>query len=243
MSNWHIQDDVIENYLQACYEASMYHDKFNKFKQDERLTKIFEHTTRDIAINYIYDILKDNPRLLSNKKIYKDDIIGSPRMYDFGFAVCSSSLFQYLGVLSNLIVYFEDLSKLNIVEIGGGYGGQCKIIHDYFRPASYTIIDLPETCMLADKYLKTVGAKVDFIHPENIVNKEYDLVISNYSITEIREPLRTDYVNKILLNSEKGYLTCNRNVDLYSKLALLKHVITIPDIDGENEDNYIILWK
>jgi len=52
-----------------------------------------------------------------------------------------------------MIELFGLLDDAKIVEIGGGYGGQCKIIYDCFEPISYLMIDLGELLKLQEKYL------------------------------------------------------------------------------------------
>ena len=123
MPNWLVKGEVLENYLKACTEVDV-----NDFKNDWRLTPIFEHTKRYIALNYIQSIRNHNPHLLGKK--YTNDKIGSPTLQDIGGWYGSNSTAQYIGVLSNLINQYGDLTNLSICEIGGGYGGQALTILD-----------------------------------------------------------------------------------------------------------------
>mmetsp|Transcript_46598 Transcript_46598/g.109619 ORF Transcript_46598/g.109619 Transcript_46598/m.109619 type:complete len:184 (+) Transcript_46598:947-1498(+) len=42
---------------------------------------------------------------------------------------------------------------MDILELGGGFGGQAKIVSDVFVVSSYTIVDIPEALTLASKFL------------------------------------------------------------------------------------------
>ena len=84
----------------------------------------------------------------------------------------------------------EHLDGLDICEIGGGYGGQGKMILDRFVPRGYTIMDLTEPLALALHYLshfssipKVVVCGMDVKHPQEVLKmttekKEIDLVLS-----------------------------------------------------------------
>lgn len=91
-------------------------------------------------------------------------------------------------------------------------GGQCKIISDVFMPGSYTIIDLDVVLPLVRKYLTKLKVEnVIYLAPQQIdVDKEYDLVISNYAFSECIKSVQDDFIDKILYRSRRGYLTCNR---------------------------------
>ena len=39
--------------------------------------------------------------------------------------------------------------------------------------------------------------------------KDYDLVISNYAFTELPRTIQNVYLNKVILNSKRGYITYN----------------------------------
>lgn len=262
-ANWRLRDHMIEDFLQACKEAVQDEEKFKIFKQDSRITHIFEHCSKNIAQNYLENIDKSNPNLLDRRnKFWDNDNIGNPKIMDFIIGKrltlwrCSTSTLQYIGVLSNLITQFNSLDNFKIVEIGGGYGGQCKIITDAFKIKKYHIFDLEEVMELQSEYLDKLSVTdktdlhltVPFITPEKEVillddREGYDLVISNYALTEILEPLQTAYVDKILLNSKHGYITCNGKINAIDKLKEKFPTFKLSnDIEGESLENYIITW-
>lgn len=221
MPNWLVNGDVLENYLQACKEA-----KIEDFKNDWRFRPIFEHCKKHIAQNYVDLVRKNNPNLLVMR--WTNDEIGDPFIQDINGWRGSTSTAQYMGVISNLIDLYGTLNDLDILEIGGGYGGQALCILDIFSPNSYTILDLPEVNELQRKVL---GDKV--ILTDKVPKKKYDLVISNFALSEIpdQEPYQ-----KLLKRCKHGYITCN------TEFVNLDWAHKMPDVDGERPTNYILTW-
>jgi len=131
--------------------------------------------------------------------------------------------------LENIVKHFGPLDGMRICEIGGGYGGQAKAILDEYKPVWYHIIDLPEVCELQKRYEPRVST---FTEP---TYQDYDLVISNYALSEI--PDNKLYIDEVLRRSKHGYITCNTD---FVKLDFpySRH----PDIKGERETNYILVW-
>ena len=220
LNNWMVKENIQEAYLTACRDAV---SNITSFKQDPRLTAIFEHCPKHIADEY-YNQLPEE----FIKHGFTNDFYGKPTMHSYGQRRFSTSTLQYMGVLSNLVKYFGSLEGLRIVEIGGGYGGQCRTIYDMFTPELYHIIDLPDVCELQRKYCKAMC----FDAPTGL---EYDLVISNYALSEI--PDNKHLIERVVKRSKHGYITCNTD---YVKLDFLH--FTYPDIAGERETNKILVW-
>lgn len=220
MHNWIVKGKTVENYLQACRDAVA---NITTFKQDERLHAIFEHCPKHIADEY-YKVI---PEHFINKG-WTNDFYGSPKLHNYGQKKYSTSTLQYIGVLSKLIELFGSLDGLRIVEIGGGYGGQCRTVYDMFTPACYHIIDLPEVCELQRKYCHAEC----FTTP---TGEEYDLVISNYALSEILD--NSLYIEQVVNRSTHGYITCNTD-----RVKLNFPHSRHPDIKGERETNFILIW-
>ena len=224
MSKWMVKGFTLENYLQGCRQADM-----SNFKRDYRLTAIFEHCSIEIGRQYILKIKESNPAWLKHK--WTNDLTGGARRYAYDDITASPSTLQYIGVMNNLVNLFGPLSGKKICEIGGGYGGQAKTIYDMYTPLWYHIIDLPEVCELQQRYL--TGLPVESCtYPSG---EKYDLVISNYALSEISDP--SEYICKVLMKSKHGYITCNTD----KVLLPFKHN-QMPDIPGERSTNYILTW-
>ena len=215
----------LDEYLQACRDANM-----NTFKRDLRLNRIFEHASIEQGLAYLDLIKANNPQLLQHK--FTNDDTGGAQVYDYGNGhVFSPSTLQYIGVLSNLITRFGLLDGMRIIEVGGGYGGQCKTIMDVFHVKRYCLVDLPEVLHLQEQYLK--GKYIEF-HTGPKIGGELDLFISNYALSEI--PNNAEYID-LARRCKHGYITCNTDF-----VQLDWPHEKIPDIYTERETNYILIW-
>lgn len=242
-------------YPSICIMASQDDEVFNRFKTISEYTQILEHC----SVNYGFDCLKiikeENPQLLEEpylSKFMENDKFGGASVFNYGDLIISPSTIKYIKILSDLINIFGDLTNYKIAEIGGGYGGQCKIIQDYFNIKDYHIIDLSEVNMLSNKYLNKLAVKkfrtsdLDSLNTEN-----YDLVISDYAFTELNREVQDVYNTKIIKGSRNGYMNCNfiyhlMNFPHYNKQELLelnKNIKVIDEKPLSAPDNFIICWK
>jgi hypothetical protein len=199
-------------YLQATVEALADDKSFNRFRSNRKYMWVVETVNDDngeLCLNYI----KENyPLVYSHLKKFKsNDYVGGPEIFHYADHNISlnPTTCRYIKVLGDLIELFGSLDGLNIIEIGSGYGGQCKVIHELFTPKSYTIVDLDQVLELNKKYLGSFGKT--FI-PRSIEDKaeiKYDLCISNYAFSEFDRPYQTLYAEKIIKNSTNGYMILN----------------------------------
>jgi len=221
MLNWIVKGERLENYLQACRDAVK---NITTFKRDYRLQVVFEHCTYEIAESHCVNVL-EHGYFKDRMHKFTNDFFGNPRFKHKGF---SPSTWQYISVLTNLVKHFGSLDGMRIVEIGGGYGGQCRTIFDLYKPECYHIIDLPEVCSLQRKYCPAEC----YTQP---TGQEYDLLISNYALSEIDN--NKLYIDEVVRKSEHGYITCNTDL-----VKLDFPHSRLPDIPGERETNYILIW-
>lgn len=244
-ANWNPNQLTIDNYLSICKAAASDSDAFDIFKSHPYYIPILEHAWHELGLSHLNNIKEHNPHLLTDyPTFWENDNYGSPRVSDYDFRTCSPTTIQYISVLSNLINHFGSLDNFNIIEIGAGYGGQAKIITDTFNISSYTLIDLPEVTLLQRRYIHKLNIPNTeaFTHETYPKDKEYDLVISNYAITEVLEPLQSEYVDNILMKSKHGYLTCNGHINKINELKEKHNIKELPDIPGERASNYILIW-
>ena len=157
------------------------------------------------------------------------------------------------------------IENANIIEIGGGYGGQCVIIKKYLNISSYSIVDLNEPLALTKKYLTklNLNENVNFIDGKNTSNKyldSYDLVISNYAISECSKLVQEYYIENILSKSKQGYIIYNQIFEYFENWDLEKagynHQKFVEKMKSYNKDiqieketpltghnNVLITWK
>jgi putative sugar O-methyltransferase len=202
-----------DRYLEVCRNATDDDELFKGFKSNPNYTWVLEHVNYQHGLEYLEVIKSEFPNFRDYiEKFATNDDIGNPMRFWFkelGLNLSPTTL-RYIKVLNDLRVIFNNLDDLNIVEIGGGYGGQCKIINDFYEPKSYTLVDLPSVLSLSKKYLQRHGI-------ENIVLRgvteesdiRYDLCISNYAFTELDRKFQEFYRENIIKKSDRGYITCN----------------------------------
>lgn len=222
-TNWMVKGQMLADYLEACKTADL-----SNFKRDPRLTAIFEHTSVYQGHQYLEFIEENMPAMFG--KPFTNDLYGNPIQYPYkaGILVSPSTL-QYIAVLVNLIQLCGSMDGLRIVEVGGGYGGQCRTILDVFKPRRYTIFDLEEVVVLQMKYLKHEHC----VYWMGRADAEYDLFISNYALSEIKD--NAEYI-ELASRCKHGYITCNTDF------------VTLPWEHTRTEDitkepnNYILKW-
>ena len=196
------------------------------FKSHPDYTYMLEHVFSDLANRYL-DIIKNK-----FSEIYKNNVeflteicalndkYGMTRKTDFkNFMTCSPSNLRY--ILHSFLI-LENMKKLNlndvnVIEIGGGYGGLCFFVNKIAKLFnininSYTIFDLPEASALQNIYLNALNIENVKCYQLNKFDKlfENSFLISNYAYSEIDISLQKEYSNKIINPYVRyGFLTWN----------------------------------
>lgn len=242
----------IETYKNVCSKAASDDIIFNEFKSIAEYRQILEHTDCHcgfLYLEYFLKFIKFNDQI---EKFKSNDSVGNPIKCEYvidgkSYGSISPTTLRYMKVLCELVSLFGDLNNFNVVELGGGYGGQSKIIQDVYNIESYQMIDLPEAERLQQKYLTHFNYKVDFNFKD-----QYDLFISNYAYTEICKKLQDKYFKDVIMKSKRGYITCNfistgygvtsyTKDDLLSMFSPLKPKI-IDEYPLTHGENFIIVW-
>lgn len=146
-----------------------------------------------------------------------NDTLGDPILNDYpGLGRFNGFTLRYIKVLGDLEQLFGSLDGMRILEVGGGYGGQCAIIARRFAFQRYTIVDLPEALQVSGRYLRTLGIDNVALQPDFPPDGElFDLLISNYALSELDEPLRAAYYDRVMPRAGRGYILSNKlHIDL-----------------------------
>ena len=242
-----------DSYRQICLDASQNDEVFNNFKRNPTYTTILEHASTQQGEGYLQYILKSDLDLSYIDKFKENDSQGNASLnkYKEPFGLISPSTLRYIKVLTELKNLFGSLDDFSICEIGVGYGGQSKIIMDYFKIKEYNFVDLPEPLKLTERYLNKFNYKnLNYYTSDTLPEKKYDLIISNYAFTECVRSIQDIYVDKIINNSKRGYITCNHisnlfEIDSYSKeelSKLSKDCKEKPEEPITFNNNYILYW-
>ena len=215
-----------KEYKEICLNASIDDEVFTHFRRNHNYTPILEHTSYDLGKGYIEWLTQNNFDVNQIEKIKLNDLQGGAilEQYDEPFGQICPSTLRYTKVMHELELMFGAFDGKNIIEIGVGYGGQCKIINDISKPASYTLVDLPEALALSKRYLSDSNfTNINYLTQDQLsTDKEYDLVISNYAFSECDKSIQIGYVNDVLKKSESGYITFNTISHLFTIDSLSK---------------------
>lgn len=229
------QSSLSENnlYNVFCLKAAKDRDIFNTFKINPEYNEILEHLSPILGQQYYEIVMRHYPKAISKiEKIKINDIYGSPQLIDYYFGKYSATTLRYLKVAAELEHCFNNIKDMNIIEIGGGYGGQALVSKEIHGYKSWTIIDLPEAVELQKTYLSNFDSKnINCIsYLEDYSNEKYDLIISNYAFSECNREVELDYIEKLMSNNEKIYMTVNfikTNDENFSNMLSLEEMRNI----------------
>ena len=252
-----------ETYGSLCSKAAEDDEILAIFKQHPHVTymleqsspgsEFFGHRTLDILLPKYGHLLGDLPW----EKYRKNDQIGGPVLHDWrhrlqSFASLDSYEFshttlRYIFTSLDAITRFGDAFPkcLSVLEIGGGYGGQCKIFMDtieHFFPdirCEYTILDLKDPSALQNRYLREIDLFGSCRSVSSIPHGTFDLVISAYCIGEIPLEIQDEYVKKLLLPARFGYLLWNVT-DVHPLLYFAERE---PELPFFTDGNLLVTWK
>jgi putative sugar O-methyltransferase len=206
-----------QNYADFVWRAVQNSEDFETFRRDENYTHILEHVTQAQGSDYL-DLIRDPVILDICLESEFADTVGSPAVGYYRGRSISPTTLRYGKVLQDIVDAFPNLLDMeSIVEIGVGYGGQARIISEYFRRAGrslrfYALIDLLPVLHLARLYLDhfPLAFPIRYLTKSELgPQADYGLAISNYAFSELRMPIQQDYLRLVLNRSRAGYLTMN----------------------------------
>lgn len=218
---WEVSKDLVDPYIQSCKESVESQKSFNNFRRDERIHPILEHVSYEEGLLYLKEI-KDSGGSISDisYKFKENDLLGNPILYDYpqvGFM--SPTTIRYVKNAYDIGTNFSSkVPKIeNVVEIGGGYGGLCRMMNAIFPINQYLLIDLKEVNDLSRKYLQHYFGEcngIGWLTPEDLIEvTNIQLCISNYCFSECNRKTQEKYYDKVIKNSNMFYITYNHISD------------------------------
>lgn len=246
--------DCINDYKSICRLASENDEYFNIFRRNKSYKMVLENIDYDTGKLYLDIILSRNQFNNEDfKKFKKNDLYGGAILENFENIgkICPYTL-RYIKVLSDLIIYFKNLDNFKICEIGVGYGGQSRLIMSYFNIKDYTYVDLEHPLALTSKYMHKFDdidqTKLNFLTMDKLKHDKYDLIISNYAFSELTRNIQDIYTDKIIKNSNHGYITYNNiakfpnyKLDEY-EIKFLKNIKIYEEEPNTCPGNKIVVW-
>lgn len=202
-------------YDQSCFtalyeQAASDKDAFEQFKRDPFFNLICENLSYEEGLTSAQAIREKYPFLMSRLEQFRaNDQIGHPRLFHYeDLGMFSPQTLRYIEIAGRLQSQFGDLSGKHIVLIGSGYGGLCKILHDFFPSSRYTLIDLPAQLQLARKYLACLKVdEVKLCALEDLPKETMcDCVISDRHFSEFGRLEQGVLMEKVLKKADLGLL-------------------------------------
>lgn len=207
--SWTLQDSAVVPYLSACRAAAQGSDFFRGFKSHPAYRHVLEHVSYEEGQQYLDEVEIDYKDKLD--EIKENDALGTPVTCSYnGVGTISPTTVRYLKNTSDIVNKFGT-SFDSIVEIGGGYGGLCKVMSSFVEFENYLLIDLEECNMLSRKYLSNFDLPTMSYQAEEIVDVEdnFDLLVSNYALSECNRETQMMYIERFVKKSDKFYLMHN----------------------------------
>ena len=202
-----------QQYPQTCLEASHDYRAFANFRRNPAYTAALEHVS-EAQGQACLEIIAGDPEILAAMESFKaNDSFGSPITCNYpAVGQIAPTTLRYVKVLVDLKAHFGTLDDLNISEIGVGYGGQCRVINAFFKPASYCLIDILPALGLAQRFLDNyvLHSVMSYMTMNQLPVMESDLVISNYAFSELRRPIQDAYLKKVILPAKRGFIIHNQ---------------------------------
>lgn len=243
---WLIKDEQGQEYLDACKEAVEDDAAFAAFRTDRRYRHAVECAQPHEGQDYFDRACTiDKAFVLENLSAFQenDRFGGAPITY-YTLGAVSVSTLRYIHLLTEMRQRAGPLEGMDIVEIGGGYGGQCRMIMDVCKPRSYTLFDLKWPLLLAKKYLSKYNLD------ECVSFREYgdfdgigniDVVISTWAFCELNPSPQQAYCAHVISKSRRGYTTWNTPHDWFVEYlqALNRFEVVVADTPRA----LIVQWK
>lgn len=238
-------------YPSVCSRATHDDNAFATFKSDASYQAILEHVSEELGEKYYKEI--DNSNILLNIDKFKvNDKLGGPLKFTYDFGEFSPTTVRYMKVLNDILSRW-DIDGKNIIEIGAGYGGQYFVMKQISNPRKWSFVDLPDVISLISKYLTSLGTNenveyVDGTNTSHIYDEEYDLVISNYGISECSEVVQKHYIEKIISKCKHGYILHNQmasySLDNFvgDLQKLGKDVAILNEVPLTGNNNVLLVW-
>lgn len=230
--NWKLDKKNTDDYLDLCRRAVEDDEVFANFRRMSPMNMIVENSPLRSGREYFGCIYYQFEWLMEYFDKFKtSDTIGNPEKFIYPVGEMSPTTLRYIKTIGDLHKFFGSLDGKNIIEIGGGYGGLCKIINDVYRPESYRIYDLFEAQALQFKFLDKFDVPCIYsVLPD--APEEIDLLIAMYSWSELSHDLQNEYLTNVISKAKNCYIMLN--YDMNYSYQLLKDVFPNAEITDYN---------
>lgn len=209
---WLTSSDSIARYRDALRRAAADDVVFASFRIESGVREIIEGIPDAAGADYHAKLRQHNSELLTGRwaEILENDRVGSPRLMYVSEGAVAPTTMRYAWNVCDMETRGVALDGADVVEVGGGYGGLCRMIHAFHKPRSYSIVDLPEALALAKRYLDCYGISFEAVPDNSLPDVALiDTFISNYALTELTRDVQDVYVDRLMSRAPHGYVTYN----------------------------------
>lgn len=229
---WKLDKKNTSDYMDLCRRAVEDDKVFANFRRMSPMNMIVENSPYKSGKEY-FDIIRRKQLWLEEHfgTFQSSDTVGSPLTYEYDYCYFSPTTLRYIKTLGDLHKFFRSLDGMRIAEIGGGYGGLCKVIHDVYEPKEYIIYDLPVTQALQEKFLSKFDVHCGFPNLQNEA-PEIDLLIAMYSWSELSHDLQNECLTNVISKAKNCYIMLN--YDMEYSYQLLKDAFPNAEITDHN---------
>ena len=256
----HYWEDFIEHfaYVFEFSDASVDHIRYHTY-----------HLTSDLYLRYYLGGEDDAERMLAKyaelTKAMQSDRLAEPPSgigYPHKDGLVSWDALRYLSVIRDLLEakVLDERARIRIVEIGGGYGGLCRMVATLNPQVEYSIVDLEETLFFSKSYLDRAlpdydvrlirhaselqfGEKCVNLIPQHLADEldgEFDLAVNHQSMQEMEVAQIDRYCDFISRHCDAFYSRNMRRQDL--RIALRKGLSL--DVQSQILERFPeLLWK
>ena len=209
---------IYDNWINILNENKDIKPENMYFKNSIDYFRMVEHKHEhimSIRANQCIDYLKTRDIFMNNiaeiKNICKEnDKYGKPRLSDIKLlGRVNARTIEYLYFAFLFLEHLQSFNKttIDVVEIGGGYGGLCvimsKICHLFnITINTYIIFDLPYVCKFQKKYTLLNGVTTNVQDIEKVdmdIIKSGSSCISTYCFDELSQDLKDLYMDKLII--------------------------------------------
>jgi hypothetical protein len=242
-----------DEYLSIVKLASESDEVFNVFRANRQYRKILEHVTKELGNQYLDAVrgIDTNFKDLF-KTVSAVDNLGGPLKYRFfSLGRVSPTTIRYVFVHLKLRELFGSLENREVLEIGGGFGGQAAV-STYLTPnLVWSIYDLPEVTHLQNKFMRMLNPKaaISYLSGTKIIENSGDLLISNYALSEVSRKLQLEYFSKVIRNCPMGFMAWNLisersgdGLSIKEVLDLIPNSLAIDEYPLTDSGNKFIVW-
>lgn len=221
---WRTNSHVAQNYVDFIENALSNENVFESFRRGgHQYDTILEHLSYEDGRVYLQYIQREYPHLINSFDKFKiNDSIGFPYIYDYGekYGNINPTTLRYIKFAGDIQKHFGDLNGMDLIEIGGGYGGLVRVLSSMYEFNSVRLHDLTPAKKLQKKYLNRfdINPIID-ASIENIVT-DNSIVISNYAWCECDLETRNNYVDKMVKKAKYTYMVVY-DVDVEAELLSL----------------------